>query len=276
MYLIGIGIFKYNHDCFFATETGGVVHNSFSFENNSNGFAHFLSILNSLDTNKEKRIGMESTGHYGNNLMRFLDEHNFSFMVFNPYLTEKFRQACPSRKTKTDKIDARIIYQMLISRDCITYSSKSYHISSLKSLTRFRFRLIEARTKLKVGVQNILDLTFPKFPKFFSTIFGVLPMKILSNFPSAEKLSKVNIDTTFDFVKEGVRGNYSYQKFISLINAAKSTIGKSNENYELELSSSIRLINCYNEEIEKIEIQIESIMNQYNFKILSIPGIGIQ
>lgn len=66
-------------------------------------------------------MGMESTGHYGNNLMRFLDEHNFSFMVFNPYLTEKFRQAYSLGKTKTDKIDARIISQMLVSRDYITY-----------------------------------------------------------------------------------------------------------------------------------------------------------
>jgi len=46
-------------------------------------------------------------------------------------------------------------------------------------------------------------------------------MKILSNFPSAEKLSKINVDKTFAFFKEGIRGNYSYQKFISLINAAK-------------------------------------------------------
>ena len=276
MYLIGIDISKYKHDCFIATETSEVVHNSFSFDNNSDGFAYFLSILTSLDPDQEKRIGMESTGHYGNNLMRFLDEHNFSFMVFNPYLTEKFRQASSLRKTKTDKIDARIISQMLVSRDYTTYSSKSYHISSLKSLTRFRLRLIEARTKLKVRVQNILDLTFPEFTKFFSTIFGVLPLKILSNYPSAEKLSKVNPDETFNFLKEDIRGSYSYQKFINLVNAAKSTIGKSNESYELELSSSIRLINYYNEEIKKIETQIESIMNQYSFKILSIPGIGIQ
>lgn len=276
MYLIGIDISKYKHDCFIATETGDVVYNSFSFDNNSNGFSYFLSVLNSLDANQEKRIGMESTGHYGNNLMRFLDEHNFSFMVFNPYLTEKFRQACSLRKTKTDKIDAQIISKMLVSKDYTTYSSKSYHISSLKSLTRFRFRLIEARTKLKVRVQNILDLTFPEFPKFFSTIFGVLPMRILSNYPSAEILSKVHVDKTFALIKEGIRGSFSYQKFINLINAAKSTIGKSNENYELELTSSIRLINYYNEEIEKVEMQIESIMNQYNFKILSIPGIGIQ
>ena len=166
MYLIGIDISKYKHDCFIATETGEVVHNSFSFENNSDGFAHFLSILNSLDTNQEKRIGMESTGHYGNNLMRFLDEHNFSFMVFNPYLTEKFRQACSLRKTKTDKIDARIISQMLVSRDYITYSSKSYHISSLKSLTRFRLNLVRQRSHQLVSITNILDKIF-KLLSFF-------------------------------------------------------------------------------------------------------------
>jgi transposase len=60
------------------------------------------------------------------------------------------------------------------------------------------------------------------------------------------------------------------------VNDAKSTIGKSNENYELELLSLIHLITEYDEEIERIENQIEAIMNQYDFKILSIPGIGIQ
>lgn len=276
MYLIGIDISKYKHDCFIATETGEVVYESFSFKNDSIGFNEFLNILNSLDPTQEKRIGMEATGHYGNNLMRFLHEHNFSFMVLNPYLTEKFRQASSLRKTKTDKIDARIISKMLLSIDYQTYSSKSYHILSLKSLTRFRFRLIEARTKLKVSVQNILDLTFPEFPKYFSNLFGVLPLRILSKYPSPSKLANVNIYTTYDELKDGIRGSYSFEKYKNLVNDAKSTIGKSNENYELELLSSIHLITKYNEEIERIENQIDAIMNQYDFKTISIPGIGIQ
>lgn len=276
MYLIGIDISKFKHDCFIATETGEVIHNSFSFENNYNGFTNFLTILKSLDPNKEKRIGMESTGHYGNNLMRFLCNNNYSFMVFNPYLTEKYRQATSLRKTKTDKIDARIISKMLLTLDYNTYSSKSYHISSLKSLTRFRFRMIESRTKIKLRIQNILDLTFPEFPKHFSNLFGVLPMRILSNYPSAEKLAQVEIHSTYDELKKGIKGTYSFQKFSNLINEAKNTIGKSNENYEFELLASLRLINCYNDEIIKIEKQIEYIMSQYNFKILTIPGIGIQ
>lgn len=276
MYLIGIDISKFKHDCFIATEAGEVIKDSFSFENDAHGFSFLLSILKSLDSTQEKRIGMESTGHYGNNLMRFLHDNNFSFMVLNPYLTEKYRQATSLRKTKTDKIDTHIISKMLLFLDYHTYSSKSYHISSLKSLTRFRFRMIEARTKLKVRVQNILDLTFPEFPKYFSNLFGVLPTRILSHYPSPTKLAQVDINSVYDKLKEGIRGRYSFQKFTNLIHEAMNTIGKSNENYELELLSSLRLIQNYNKEIDTVQSQIEAIMHQYGFKILTIPGIGIQ
>lgn len=275
MYLIGIDISKYKHDCFIATETGEVIKEAFSFKNDSNGFSQLLATLNSLESKQEKRIGMESTGHYGHNLMRFLHENNFTFMVLNPYLTEKYRQATSLRKTKTDKIDAQIISKMLLSLDYQTYSSKSYHISSLKSLTRFRFRMIEARTKFKVRIQNILDLTFPEYSKYFSNIFGVLSIRILSKYPSPDKLSNVDINSTYNTLKDGIKGSYSFEKFKNLISTAKNTIGKSNENYELELLSSINLINCYNNEIDKVENQIIDIMNQYDFKTLTIPGIGI-
>ena len=90
MYVIGLDLSKYKHDCFIATETGHVIKETFSFNNDSSGFSLFLSVLNSLDPTQEKRIGMESTGHYGNNLMRFLSENNLSFMVFNPFLTDKY------------------------------------------------------------------------------------------------------------------------------------------------------------------------------------------
>ena len=275
MYVIGLDLSKFKHDCFIATETGHVIKDTFSFNNDSSGFSVFLSVLNSLDSNQEKRIGMESTGHYGNNLMRFLSENNLSFMVFNPFLTDKYRKAFSLRKTKTDKIDAKIISKMLLSVDYQTYSSKSYHISSLKSLTRFRFRLIESRTKLKMRVQNILDEIFPEFPRFFTNVFGVLPMKILKTYPSAKKIASLDPYSSFDELTKDLRGSYSFQKFKYIIDTAKNTIGKSNIIYEFELTSTIDIIECLNDQIDKIENEIESIMNQYNFKLLSIPGIGV-
>ncbi len=71
MYLIGIDISKYKHDCFIATETGEIIEDTFSFTNNPQGFTDFLDILQGLDPNQTKRVGLEATGHYGRNLKVF-------------------------------------------------------------------------------------------------------------------------------------------------------------------------------------------------------------
>ena len=60
MYLIGIDIAKYKHDCFIMNEHGEVIVNSFSFTNDQVGFNTLLDALSKLDTNQEKRIGFES------------------------------------------------------------------------------------------------------------------------------------------------------------------------------------------------------------------------
>lgn len=71
-YFIGIDIAKYKHDCFIMDQDGSVIRDSFSFSNDRSGFCLLLSVLDSLDPSYEKRIGFESTGHYGLNLKCFL------------------------------------------------------------------------------------------------------------------------------------------------------------------------------------------------------------
>ena len=92
MYLIGIDISKFKHDCFIATETGQVVKSSFSFDNNQEGFNQLLTVLLSLDYSQEMRIALEATIHYVTNLKLFLHEYNFSFMEFDPILSDQSRQ----------------------------------------------------------------------------------------------------------------------------------------------------------------------------------------
>ena len=66
------------------------------------------------------------------------------------------------RKTKTDKIDAQIIAQMLFSDDSNSYLPVDYYINELKSLARHRYRLIGHRGKYKISVTRILDIDFPE------------------------------------------------------------------------------------------------------------------
>ena len=234
MYIVGIDISKFKHDCFIATETGQVVKDSFSFKNDCNGFNDFLSVLKSLDNTQEIRIGLEATGHYGSNLKIFLHDNGFSFMEINPVFSERFRQETTLRKTKTDKIDAKLIASYILTHEYKTYTLKSYHILALKSLTRLRFRLIQARTKHKVRLQNIMDLTFPEYFSMFTDPFGSVSTYLLNNYPSAEKLSKTNFEALYTEISRISRNRFAKSKLEKLILLAKNTIGKSNDIYELE------------------------------------------
>ena len=141
MIYIGIDISKYKHDCFICNDTGEVIVENLSFENNKKGFQQFLDLLKPYD-NSNVHIGLEATGHYGLNLKLFLEKNNFSFMEFNPLLVKEFYKSLSLRRTKTDKVDSTIICQKLMSVPYKPNSKLFYHKYSIKSLTRLRVLIL--------------------------------------------------------------------------------------------------------------------------------------
>ena len=95
------------------------------------------------------RVGLESTGHFSYNLLGFLLNKELPTFVFNPLQTNQFRKTLSLRKTKTDKVDARTIALMLLTKNgSETYSLQAYQNEELKSLTRYRFDKVNQRSKL--------------------------------------------------------------------------------------------------------------------------------
>lgn len=275
MYLIGIDIAKYKHDCFIMLNSGEVVKNSFSFDNSAEGFKSLLSILVSLDHSKQIKIGLEATGHYGNNLKAFLNEHNYSFMEFNPYLVSKFSQAKSMRRTKTDKIDAMMIAKFLSDPDLTykPYSLSSYHIYSLKSLSRLRESLIKQRSLHLVQLTNIMDKVFPEFKPLFNGKFGTTALYILKKYKSPARISKLT-DVEISKLKKLSR-KISAAKFVKLRELAKNSIGTSDDYLLFQLNSILTIFFTVDAEVANIDNEIHSIMSCYNEFITSIPGISI-
>lgn len=148
MYVIGIDISKYKHDCIIIDQdTGEVVRDVFSFNNSKTGFLQFLDVLKTLDPNQNKNIGFESTGHYQDNLKVFLEQSGLEFIELNALLVHKFRTSQTLRGVKTDKTDARLIANYLLKVGFKTYPKISYHILALRSLCKRHFDLINERTK---------------------------------------------------------------------------------------------------------------------------------
>ena len=271
MIYVGIDISKYKHDCFICNNTGEVIVENLSFENNQKGFQQFADLLKPYD-NSNVRIGLEATGHYGLNLKLFLEKNNYSFMEFNPLLIKDFAKSLSLRKTKTDKVDATVICQKLMSVPYKPNSRLFYHNYSIKSLSRLRETLVKQRSKYLVQMTNILDILFPEFKPFFSNHLSGTAIFILNKYKTANKIANMK---DFDTIKSKSRGRFSYAKFIKLKDLAKNTVGESNENFEFELQIILNLYNEINSKIDLIDKQLSTIIKDLNPPTLSIPGIGV-
>lgn len=125
MIYVGIDVSKDKHDCFIYNSSGEILNDGFSFKNNADGFQQLLNSIPNV-SNDNVRVGLESTGHYSLNLIQFLDRHNLSPIIFNPLQVNLIRKAQTLRKTKTDKIDAKIIASILSDMNLI--STLVHHI----------------------------------------------------------------------------------------------------------------------------------------------------
>lgn len=273
MYFVGIDISKFKHDCFITTETGKFTINPFTIENSMEGFQELLEILNSLDSSKEIRIGFEATSHYAFNLKLFLEKAHYSFMEFNPVLLAKFNKSQTLRRTKTDAIDSMSIARYLMTIEYKPYPTSFYHTYSLKSLTRLRNSLVKQRSFYIVKITNVLDHTFPEFKPLFKNKFTKTALYLLENYGSAEKMTQMNANSYEDLRKIS-RGKFSMQKFIELKEIATNTIGQYHYIFALQLNSLITLYKQISTEVETLEKQISSLIQDIKPRCMTIPGIG--
>lgn len=269
---MGIDVSKYKHNGFIATE-GGVRVSEFVFQNNQEGFQAFLKQLLALDPNQEIRIGLESTGHYGINLKQFIVASGYTYLEFNPYRTHQFSQAMSLRRTKTDKVDARVISNLLGIVDYKTLQSSFYHINELKQLVRDRDDIMTNRSKALVRLTNLIDIAFPEYKPFFRNHWGVTALFILKKYHSSVRIAKL---TTRDFeqIKAKSKGWITYPRFNNLRSLAANTVGVRSEIYDQRIERLILDYEYFDAALQEIETKIKHLFDQAPSKLLSLPRIG--
>src|SRR5574344_666324 len=270
IYYIGIDISKYKHDFCIISNTGEIIVENSSFENNQKGFQSLLEQLKSY--NKcDVRIAFEATGHYSLNLELFLIDQGYSFMKMNPLVIHQFLNARSLRRTQTDKADSITLANYLMSVPFKPNSHLLYSIYTLKSLCRSRELLIKERSKIAVLLTNELDKSFPELKPFFSNRISVTLLYILDKYQNAEHIALMK---DYNSIKSVSNGRFSYVKFAKLKELTKITIGYHNDNSDLLISTYVSLFNTFTLKIDPIDKQISTIIKELNPKMLSIPGLG--
>ena len=112
MIYVGIDIAKLNHYAAILSSDGLILTEPFKLSNDYDGFNRLSSELSDFPL-KSVIIGLESTAHYGDNLVRYLVANDYQVCVLNPIQTSS-RRKDRIRKTKTDKVDTLVITEPLM------------------------------------------------------------------------------------------------------------------------------------------------------------------
>lgn len=274
MYYCGIDIAKTKHVIALIDETGTILKQGVSINNDLPGFERLDQLL--LPYKGDVRIGLEATGHYWLALYEHFSKLGYELNVINPLLVKAFRKV-DIRKRKTDRIDSVAISQFL---RIYKPSSTQMHlpvILQLKELTRFRFQMVQNIGDCKRKIISVLDRVFPEYEQLFSDVFLITSRQLLSQAVTAEEFAAFDLTELEQLLQSVSRKRFGAEKAAQIHSAACQSVGVSflTDAIHIEMHCMLQQIELLEEQCAEVEDKIKELMNSIPHHITTISGIGL-
>lgn len=273
MIYVGIDIAKLNHFASAISSDGVILIEPFKFTNDYDGFQLLVSKLSSFDKDSFL-IGLESTAHYGNNLIEFLVSNDYKVCVINPIQTSTMRRN-NIRKTKTDKVDTFIIAKTLMMNPHRLFTAYDLNLMHLKNFGRFRQKLIKQRTRTKIQLTSYVDQAFPELQYFFkSGIHHNTCYCLLKEAPSHKAIASMHLTHLAHLIETASHGHFKKETAVELRVLAQKSVGSNDSSISIQITQSIEQIELLDSQVKRVESEMEAIMHSLDSVIMTIPGIG--
>ena len=272
MIYVGIDIAKLNHFASAVSSDGEVMLKPFKFTNDYDGFHKLKSSLDSFDPD-QLIIGLESTAHYGNNLVEFLVLSDYKVCVFNPIQTSTLRKN-NIRKTKTDKVDTLVIAKALMMNPTRFFTKYDISLLHLKELGRFRMKLIKKRTQAKIQLTSYVDQAFPEIQYFFNGVHHKSCYALLKEAPTAGMVASMHMTHLAHLLEVASHGHFKKNTAQEIRVLAQKSVGINDSSVALQITQTIELIELLDKQVTTVESNMESLVGSLDSVIMTIPGIG--
>lgn len=274
MIYVGIDVAKLNHFASAISSDGEELIKPFKFTNDADGFQLLSSHLDSLPDDSFI-IGLESTAHYGDNLVRYLINNGHKVCIINPIQTATLRKN-NIRKTKTDKVDTYIIAKTLMLQQSHRFITvDDINLMDLKALGRFRQKSLKQRTRLKIQLKTYVDETFPELQYFFkSGLHQKAVYALLKEAPSAKDIASMHLTHLAHLLECASHGHFKKETASQLRVLARKSVGSPDSALSIQVVHAIEQIELLDSQIDHVEAEMTDIMKYLDSVIMSIPGIG--
>ena len=138
------------------------------------------------------------------------------------------------------------------------------------------FDKVRERAKLKQSVSRLVTILFPELEKLVPSLHLASVYALLIEFPGAKQVAGAHLTHLKAILSDASKGRYGRDMAVTLRDAARCSVGSVMPAKSLELQHTIRLIRELDAEIEDIETAIQSMMDEMQSPITTIPGIGVR
>ena len=275
MIYVGIDIAKLNHFASAISSDGQELMKPFKFTNDGDGFQMLNSRLTELSYEDDNIIiGLESTAHYGDNLVRYLVACNYNVCVLNPIKTSVMRKD-NIRKTKTDKVDTFIIAKTLMLQTSYRFVSfYDLDLMDLKQLGRFRQNTIKQRTRLKIQLTSYVDQVFPELQYFFkSSLHQKAVYALLKEAPTPQDIASMHLTHLSHLLVAASHGHFKKEQAKDLRVLAQKSVGANDSTLSIQITHTIAQIELLDSQLNSVEAEMTQSMKFNDSVIMTIPGI---
>lgn len=293
MLIVAIDAAKYTHKAIICTFYGDVLVKPFEFDASMTGLEKVKEQIrierDRLGMNKVV-VGVETTGHYYEDLVRRCQSEGYHVRILNAATTAQERQALLNW-SKTDNLDLMAIVQSIIHGRGTSNELSVGDVHNLQKLTRARRVLVGERTSTENLIRVHVDHIFREFQGKSIWVNGkrehVAPFSnLFSKAPRYFMRHSLHPSDILSLGEEGLR-ELSIRENLKLrdktikvlIDYAQNSISQPKEFVESDqflLRLELDRLDLLDKQIQILEREIEDLFIQTEGAvILSVPGIGV-
>ncbi|GGM43685.1 hypothetical protein GCM10011351_32110 [Paraliobacillus quinghaiensis] len=291
--ILAIDAAKYTHKAMITTFYGEILVKPFDFDASLSGFESITRSVKenvSLHNFSEVVVGIETTGHYYEDLVRRCQQEGYNVRTINSATTKQERDTLLNW-SKTDNLDLMAIVQSIIHGRGTFNELRSGSVLHLQKLTRSRRELVQERSATRNHIRVHLDHVFREMQgksiwkngkrehvKPFSDLFGKAPRYLMRHYPHPSDILHLGEKGLRDIsIKENLK--LRDQTIQILLEFAENSISQSKKLVEVDeylLSQKLDQLAFLDRQIKLLERKIEDLfVETEGAVILSVSGIGL-
>lgn len=275
----GVDAGKFSHTLV-VRPRGGADSRPFAFPTTRNGFDKALAYIKiqSPAAPAEVLVGIEFAGNYGFTLAHYLHQLGYPIVSVLPSNTKRWKEVVHNLNLKTDAKDAVGITDLVAQGNFVTFPFLESAYAELRYLVSARDRLQILRKGCLTRLQTVLQVVFPEFETFFSSLTKRTPLALLETYPGPEELLHAPKRQVLRLLKAESHNHLGLETYEALTELARHTLALplAQGVLKAEVGLLIERYRLFKRQIKQLEAQMVQALEPLpeTKPLLSIPMVA--